>query len=146
MSLDPREIYQDIILDHYKRPRNHGVLDAFNCEAAGHNPMCGDEVHLTVKVVDGRIEEIACDGQGCAISQASASMMTEMVKGKTVTEAEALFEQFRSILTSTGDIPEDADLGDLEALFGVRELPVRIKCAILAWHALHEALKKETAS
>lgn len=140
--MDLRELYQEVILDHNKRPRNWGRLEDANLTAEGYNPLCGDCVAITVKTADNRVQEIKFDGVGCAISTASASMMTEAVKGKTLEEAEAIFRRFQEIVTSPdAELPED--LGDLAALAGVRDHPVRIKCAILAWHALHEALVGE---
>jgi nitrogen fixation protein NifU and related proteins len=139
--MDLRELYQEVILDHNRHPRNRGRLEDATGHGEGYNPLCGDMVALTLRTEDGRIEEIAFDGQGCAISTASASLMTEAVKGKSVEEAEAIFREFQDIVTGKSE-PKD-DLGELEALAGVREYPVRIKCATLAWHALHAALKGE---
>ena len=140
MTLDLRELYQEVILDHNKRPRNKGRLDDPSNEAEGHNPLCGDQVRLSLHTENGIIEEIAFDGQGCAISTASASLMTEAVKGKTIAEAEAIFREFQSMVTSTEEPEDHEDLGSLVALAGVREYPVRIKCATLPWHTLHAAL------
>jgi nitrogen fixation protein NifU and related proteins len=140
MTLDLRELYQEVILDHNKRPRNKGRLDAPTNEAEGHNPLCGDQVHLTLHTENGLIDQIAFEGQGCAISTASASLMTEIVKGKTVEEAEAIFREFQSMVTSPDSTETHEELGSLVALAGVKDHPVRIKCATLPWHTLHAAL------
>ena len=136
---DLKQLYQEIILDHYRSPRNQGALDDCNHEAAGHNPLCGDKVKIMVQLDGEHIQDIAFDGAGCAISTASASLLTEAVKGKTVPEAEELGQHFRDMLTGKEE-PGDHDLGKLEAFVGVRDLPVRIKCATLAWHTLKAAL------
>ncbi len=147
MRLELRELYQEVILDHNRHPRNRGRLENSTSHAEGYNPLCGDMVTLTLLSEDGIVKDIAFDGQGCAISTASASLMTEAVKGKSIQEAETLFRDFQSMVTETGDAPHD-DLGDLEVFAGVRDYPVRIKCAILPWHALHAALigKQESVS
>ncbi|HEX8011581.1 MAG TPA: SUF system NifU family Fe-S cluster assembly protein [Casimicrobiaceae bacterium] len=134
-----RDLYQDVILDHYRRPRNYGALADANRRAEGFNPLCGDRLTLHVRVKDGTIEEASFEGTGCAISTASASLLTESIKGKTEREAEALFERFRD-LVMRDDGAAHASLGKLEALAGVREFPVRVKCATLAWHTLRAAL------
>ena len=142
---DLREIYQEVILDHYRKPRNFQALDTATNEARGHNPLCGDRINVYLVVRDGLVEEIAFQGAGCAISTASASLMTEAVKGKTVDEAQALFHHFHDMMT--GPEEDDAgDLGKLEALSGVRQIPIRVKCATLAWHTLKSALESESAS
>ena len=143
MNFDLRELYQEIILDHNKRPRNRGRVAAANREAEGHNPLCGDQVKLTMVTENGLVKDIAFEGQGCAISTASASLMTEAVKGKTIEEAEAIFREFQSMVTETGEASDHSSLGELEVFQGVREHPVRIKCATLAWHTLHAALVGE---
>jgi len=140
MSFDLRELYQEVILDHNKRPRNKGKVDSPTNEAEGHNPLCGDQVHVTIHTLDGKIENIAFEGQGCAISTASASLMTEAVKGKTLREAEAIFREFQTMVTTPDDGNLHEDLGEMIALAGVRDYPVRIKCATLPWHTLHAAL------
>ena len=140
MNYDLRELYQEVILDHNKRPRNRGRLEAPTSEAEGHNPLCGDQVHVTLLTKDGRVEDIAFEGQGCAISTASASLMTEAVKGKTTEEAEAIFREFQEMVTSPESEDEHEELGEMVALAGVREYPVRIKCATLPWHTFHAAL------
>jgi nitrogen fixation NifU-like protein len=140
MSLDLRELYQEVILDHNKRPRNRGRLDDATSTAEGHNPLCGDNVTIYLHTTDGRVDQVAFEGQGCAISTASASLMTEAVQGKTVEEAQRIFREFQQMVTATGEPVEHPDLGDLEVLAGVREYPVRIKCATLPWHTLNAAL------
>lgn len=140
MTYDLRELYQEVILDHNKRPRNKGRLDDPTNEAEGHNPLCGDQVRLTLHTENGIIDQIAFDGQGCAISTASASLMTEAVKGKTLAEAEAIFREFQTMVTSPDSLDPHEELGEMVALAGVRDYPVRIKCATLPWHTLHAAL------
>ena len=140
--MDLQELYREVILDHNKHPRNKGRIADANRHASGYNPLCGDMVALTIHTDGDRITEVAFDGQGCAISTASASMMTEAVKGKTVAEAEEIFKAFQTMVTSQGKEPEISEVLDdeLQAFAGVRSLPVRIKCAVLPWHALHAAL------
>jgi nitrogen fixation NifU-like protein len=134
------ELYQTLILDHNRSPRNFGVLDGADRSAEGYNPLCGDQVTVQLKVEDGRIADIRFTGNGCAISKASASLMTAAVKGKTLEEARALFEGFHALVT--GAAPADkAALGKLAIFAGVAEFPVRVKCATLAWHALNDAMK-----
>jgi nitrogen fixation protein NifU and related proteins len=145
-----RDLYQQVILDHYKRPRHFGALPAANRAARGDNPLCGDQIEVALRVEDGRVADVAFTGAGCAISTASASLMTEAVAGKTVAEAEALFARFHRLLT--GSAAEAAaelagdDLGKLVAFGGVREYPVRVKCATLAWHTLRSALQAPGAT
>lgn len=135
---DLRELYQEVIFDHNRRPRNfHPLADADHV-ADGHNPLCGDELTVFLRVADGTIVEASFVGHGCAISTASASLMTEAVKGRRAEEVEALFRDFHALLTELP--PEGRDFGKLEALAGVREFPVRVKCATLPWHTLHNAL------
>ncbi len=143
-----RELYQEVILDHGRRPRNFGHPKAANRRARGNNPLCGDIMDIYLNVEDGVVRDVGFEGRGCAISIASASLMSEMIKGKTADEVRALFERFRRLVT---DDDADADLGDLEKLTvfaGVREFPVRVKCATLAWHTLTAALdgKREEVS
>ncbi len=140
MSLDLRELYQEVILDHNKRPRNHGKLPEPTGSAEGHNPLCGDNVTVYVHQTDGRVTDISFEGAGCAISTASASLMTEAIKGKSLDEAEAIFREFQMMVTEIGEATPHPELGDLEVLAGVREYPVRIKCATLPWHTMHAAL------
>ncbi|HKJ23697.1 MAG TPA: SUF system NifU family Fe-S cluster assembly protein [Myxococcota bacterium] len=145
-----RELYQATILDHGKAPRNFGELASANRSAAGHNPLCGDRLTLYLEVEDGRIVNAAFEGSGCAISTASASMLTEVVKGKTVAEAEALFDRFHRFVAGRGEAElfsdEAAGLGKLAVFGGVREFPMRVKCATLAWHAMHSALAGDGAT
>jgi nitrogen fixation NifU-like protein len=140
---DLRELYQEIILDHNRSPRNRGKLASANREAEGHNPLCGDQVKVTLVTENGAVKDIAFEGQGCAISTASASLMTEAIKGKPVEEVEKIFREFQEMVTETGAPQDHSNLGDLEVLAGVREHPVRIKCATLPWHTLHAALVGE---
>lgn len=141
---DLRELYQTTILDHSKRPRNFGGLETANRSAAGHNPLCGDRLTLRLEVEGDRVKAAAFEGSGCAISTASASMLTEVVVGKTVEEAEALFRRFHEWVAGPGKVDllsdEAASLGKLAVFGGVREFPMRVKCATLAWHAMHSAL------
>jgi nitrogen fixation NifU-like protein len=146
---DLRELYQQVILDHHKRPRNYRKLEGANRTAVGHNPLCGDKLCLYLKVENGVVVEVGFEGSGCAISTASASMMTDAVKGKTEAEVEVLFERFHDMVT--GKLQPDADLsslGKLAVFSGVRDYPVRVKCASLCWHTLHAALeeRKETVA
>ncbi len=141
---DLRELYQEVILDHNKHPRNYRRLDQANRSSEGYNPLCGDQVRVYLYVEDDVIKDISFEGSGCAISKASASIMTSVLKGKTVEEAEALFERFHQLVTSPMDESADTrDLGKLVVFEGVREFPVRVKCATLPWHTLHAALKGE---
>jgi len=134
------DLYQEVILDHYKKPRNFGVLDAPDRRLEGYNPLCGDRFLLTVKMNGDVIEDIRFKGGGCAISTASASIMTAAVKGKSRADVEAMFEKFHSLVTGTAE-GAAADLGKLAAFGGVSEFPVRVKCATLAWHTLKAALE-----
>jgi nitrogen fixation NifU-like protein len=139
---DARALYQEVILDHNKKPRNFGALDGANRKAEGHNPVCGDHISLSLQVADGRIENIAFQGQSCAICKASASLMTTNVKGKTVAEAETLIQEFRDMATGKLDTQTQQNhLGRLSVFAGVSELPSRVKCAILPWHTLHAAFE-----
>jgi nitrogen fixation NifU-like protein len=138
------ELYGEVILDHNRRPRNYGRLPAASHCAVGHNPLCGDRVAVYLRVEGGRIEEIGFEGVGCAISTASASMMTEALRGRSLAEAQQLFTRFHALLTADqagGADPGCApELGKLAVFAGVREFPMRVKCATLAWHALKSAL------
>jgi nitrogen fixation protein NifU and related proteins len=137
---DLHDLYQDLIFDHYKRPRNRHALEHASHQAEGHNPLCGDTVKVYLQVEDGVVREATFEGGGCAIATASASLMTEALKGKRVEEVEHLFDGFHDMVT--GEAPaEAADLGKLQVLAGVREFPARVKCATLAWHTLRAALK-----
>jgi nitrogen fixation protein NifU and related proteins len=133
------ELYQEIILDHSKRPRNMGRLENATATAEGFNPLCGDKLTLALRLENGVIKDVRFVGCGCAISTASASLMTEVLKGRTKEDAEKLFERFHQLLTS--DSAEAADLGKLAVFSGVREFPARVKCATLAWHTLKAALE-----
>jgi nitrogen fixation protein NifU and related proteins len=138
-----RELYQEVILEHSKHPRNFRALDAANHKAEGFNPLCGDHFTVYVDVQDGAIRDIAFQGAGCAISKASASMMTQSLKGKSAGEAEELFTKFHDLVTGQGNGEE---IGKLAAFSGVSEFPLRVKCATLAWHALRAALRGEKES
>jgi nitrogen fixation NifU-like protein len=139
---DLRELYQELIIDHSKRPRNFRVLEGANRKSEGYNPLCGDKVTVFLELENDRVKTISFQGSGCAISTASASVMTESLKGKTIAEAEALFEIFHNMVTgkppAAGKTPE---LGKLAVFSGVSEFPARVKCATLAWHTLHAALQ-----
>jgi nitrogen fixation NifU-like protein len=139
---DLQELYQEVILDHNRKPRNSGVLEDANHTAEGKNPLCGDHVHVDVKLDGDVITDIRFHGQGCAISRASASLMTTAVKGKTRAEAESLFQRFHSLVTGHGDAA-GPDLGQLVVFSGVSRFPVRVKCASLAWHTLKAALASD---
>lgn len=146
MSEQLNELYQQVILEHNKKPRNFVVLDHANRKADGHNPLCGDQFTVYLNVEDGVIKDISFQGSGCAISKASASMMTTSVKGKTIDDAEALFAEFHKMVT--GELDEENEpnnLGRLKIFAGVREFPARVKCASLSWHTMHAALKGEEA-
>lgn len=137
-----RDLYQEVILDHNRQPRNCYAMDCPSRTADGHNPLCGDTVKVYLRVDDGRIEEISFQGSGCAICTASTSLMTESVKGKTVEDATALFRGFHDMLTGVA-AEQGVDLGKLMVFEGVREYPVRVKCATLAWHTLKAAIEDE---
>jgi len=137
------ELYQQVILDHNKKPRNFHKLESANRSAEGFNPLCGDQLHLYLRLEDDQVKDVAFEGQGCAIWKASASMMTQAVKGKSKQEAEILFDEFHRMVT--GQLDEESEpnhLGRLKIFAGVREFPVRVKCATLSWHTLHAALNE----
>ena len=139
------ELYQQVILDHNKKPRNFRKLEQANHSAEGYNPLCGDHLTIYLDVEGDAVKEIAFEGSGCAISKAAASMMTQAVKGKSREQAEELFTEFHSMVT--GELDEETEenkLGNLKIFAGVREFPVRVKCATLPWHTLHAALNNET--
>ena len=138
------DLYREILLDHYRNPRHKGTFDAPTCSADGANPLCGDQVHLEVELADSHIDEVRFSGTGCSISQASASMMTEYVAGKTVPEAERAIDDFQRMMIE-GKAPVD-DFGDIEALVGVAKFPARVKCASLAWKTLRQALDHPDAA
>jgi nitrogen fixation NifU-like protein len=139
---DLRELYQELIIDHSKRPRNFRVLETANRKLEGYNPLCGDKITVFLELEHDRVKNVSFQGSGCAISTASASVMTESVKGKTLAEVEALFEVFHQMVMgkppAAGNAPE---LGKLAVFSGVSEFPARVKCATLAWHTLHAALQ-----
>ena len=138
---DLRELYQDVILDHNRRPRNFRRLDCANRTCEGFNPLCGDRLTLFLEMEGDRIKEVTFEGTGCAISRASASLMTDALKGKTLAEVDALFERFHQLVTSDPEAaPDISGLGKLAVFAGVREHPSRIKCATLSWHTLRAAV------
>ena len=137
--MDLKELYRDVILDHNRHPRNFGPLEGANHHAEGNNPLCGDRLSLSVRLAGERIADIRFEGKGCAISTASASLMTEAVKGKDRGEVQALFARVHALLTEP-EVTPDTALGKLAALSGVREFPARVKCASLCWHTLNAAL------
>jgi nitrogen fixation NifU-like protein len=142
---DLRELYQDVILDHSRSPRNFRHPADANRQAEGHNTSCGDRLMVYLKVTGGIVQDIAFEGSGCAISTASASLMTELLKGKTVAQAEEIYNLFHEYLTtgSPGEHPEPPEgIGKLAVLGGVREFPIRVKCATLSWHTMHAALEQ----
>ena len=138
---DLTELYQEVILDHNRRPRNFRAIAAPSHHAEGYNPLCGDRLNLYVQVSGETITDMAFEGSGCAISKASASLMTDALKGKSVAEANSLFERFHRVVTTPPDQAVE-DLGKLSVLAGVREFPVRVKCASLAWHTMKAALDR----
>ncbi len=143
MSSDLRELYQTVILDHYKKPRNFGPLEGATCVAEGRNPLCGDHIKVYARVAGDLVEAIGFEGSGCAISTASASLMTQIAKGKSRAEIDAIATRFHDLVTggAHADPGALAALGKLEVLAGVREFPARVKCATLVWHALRAALE-----
>jgi nitrogen fixation protein NifU and related proteins len=138
-----RDLYQEVILDHNRAPRNFHVMEKPDCCAQGINPLCGDQLTLYLKVEKGIITEVSFTGKGCAISTASASLLTEAITGKSFTEAEKLFERMHIMLTQDDPAANDSELGKLTVLAGVKVFPARVKCATLAWHTLHAALQKQ---
>ena len=143
---DLREIYQEMILDHYRKPRNFSELEDATQKAHGHNPLCGDRISIYLVVEDGIVREASFQGAGCAISTASASLMTEAIQNKTIEDVQNLFSNFHDKMTSDDAAAELIELGKLEALSGVRQLPIRIKCATLAWHTLKAALEADSST
>ena len=138
------ELYQQVILDHNKKPRNFRKLDTANHSAEGYNPLCGDHLTVYLDLENDLVKDVGFEGSGCAISKASASMMTQAIKGKSKEVAETLFKEFHSMVT--GELNEESEensLGNLKIFAGVREFPVRVKCATLAWHTMHAALNKQ---
>ena len=143
--MDLKDLYREVILDHNRSPRNFGRLTPADAEADGHNPLCGDQLHLSLRLKGDHLSEVAFDGSGCAISVASASLMSEAVKGKSRAEIEALYREVHALLTGVNSEPSPA-LGKLLALGGVREFPARVKCASLCWHTLQAALTRHDAA
>ena len=137
------DLYQEILLEHNSKPRNFRRVEDASATAEGYNPLCGDQITLYLKVVDNVVEDVGFQGVGCAISRASASMMTQSIKGKSLDEAHVIFDAFHDMITHPGAEPDFDTLGDLETLAGVNEYPTRIKCAILAWHTMRSALSDE---
>ncbi len=133
-------LYQEVILDHNRKPRNYGKLDHASHHAVGHNPLCGDRLNIALQLDDDQINDIAFEGESCAICKASASMMTAAVKGKSRLDAETLIHEFRELATGKLDTNHPNHLGRLTVFSGIRDLPTRVKCAILPWHTLHAAL------
>ena len=141
------ELYQQVILDHNKKPRNYHKLESANRVAEGHNPLCGDQLTVYMQLEDEVVKDLSFEGSGCAISKAAASMMTQSVKGKTRDEAETLFKEFHSMVK--GELDEETqpnNLGRLKIFSGVRDYPARVKCASLSWHTMHAALRGEEAA
>ena len=143
--MDLKDLYRDVILDHNKRPRNFGTLEPSDSRADGHNPLCGDRLTVFLRMNGDRVEDIRFEGKGCAISTASASMMTEAIKGKDKADIGNLFGRIHSLLTQQNAVA-DPSLGKLAALSGVREYPARVKCASLCWHTLNAALERAVRS
>ena len=141
---DLNELYQEILLEHNSKPRNFRKVDQANHTADGFNPLCGDRISLYLQVEDGVITDVGFQGTGCAISRASASMMTQSIKGQKLEAAQEVFDQFHKMLTEPGAELDYDQLGDLETLAGVAEFPTRIKCAILAWHTLRAAIQGQS--
>jgi nitrogen fixation NifU-like protein len=137
-----RELYQQVILDHNRNPRNFRTMDDPDGFAHGNNPLCGDQIDVYLRIREGVVEDVSFDGHGCAICTASASLMTVALKGMSESDAETLFNSFHHALTEDEPCPEDVPLGKLEVLKGVKDYPVRVKCATLAWHTFDAALKK----
>ena len=143
--MDLRELYQEVILDHGKNPRNHRFPEPHNREGRGYNPLCGDKITLRLQLDGETISDVGFLGQGCAISQAACSTMTEAIKGKTIPEVEALFTEFHTMVTGEETSDDELDaLGKLAVFAGVREFPMRVKCATLGWHTLKQALHDES--
>lgn len=139
-----RELYQEVILDHNKDPKNFGKMEQFNRDSEGYNPLCGDKIHIYLNIVDGVINDISFEGSGCAISKASASVMTTVLKGKTLEEAQQFFKEFQQLITEDSDsIPDLEQFGKLAVFAGVREFPSRVKCAVLAWHTMKAAIEEK---
>lgn len=144
MSMELRELYQEIIIDHNRNPRNHYAMDAATTQAQGFNPLCGDKLMVYLKIDGDVVTDVSFVGCGCAISQASASLMTEAVRGKTLAQAHDLFERFHTMLTTDNEV-SNWSMDKLSVLAGVRAFPARVKCATLAWHTLEAAMHKNEA-
>lgn len=142
-AVDLEDLYREVILDHYRRPRHRGRLAEPTIAQRGSNPLCGDEVEIGVRLEGDRLAEIGVEGQGCSISRASASIMAQLLDGRTVDEVDEIVAAFKRMMTGDGQVDEDR-IGDAEALIGVRKFPVRVKCATLAWNTLKEALELYT--
>jgi nitrogen fixation protein NifU and related proteins len=143
--MDLKELYRDVILDHNRAPRNYGRLEPADAAADGHNPLCGDKLHVTLRLQGESVADVRFEGQGCAISVASASLMSEAIKGHSRAEVDALYQRVHALLTGRAP-PNGSDLGKLLALAGVAEFPARVKCASLCWHTLHAALERADAA
>ncbi len=139
------DLYQEIILDHYRNPRNQNKLDSVDIVADGFNPFCGDKVLISIKMDNDVVSDVSFEGNGCSISQASASMLTNLIKGETLNKARSLYSTFREMMHGTPTVELD-ELGEAEVLEGVKQFPIRIKCALLAWVALEDGIKKHTES
>ena len=142
--MDLKDLYREVVLDHNRSPRNFGRLEPADAEAHGHNPLCGDRLHVTLRLADDRLAELRFEGQGCAISVASASLMSEAVKGRSRPDIDRLYDEVHAMLTGRGEPP--AHIGKLAALAGVAEFPARVKCASLCWHTLHAALERASST
>jgi nitrogen fixation protein NifU and related proteins len=143
--MDLKDLYRDVILDHNRKPRNFGQIEHADARADGHNPLCGDRLTLSLKMQGDRVEDVRFEGKGCAISTASASLMTEAIKGKDRATIHELFTRMHALLTDQNAVPSP-ELGKLAALSGVREFPARVKCASLCWHTLNAALEQDGAT
>ena len=137
------DLYQEILLEHNSKPRNFRKVEDASATAVGYNPLCGDQITLYLKVVDDVVEDVGFQGVGCAISRASASMMTQSIKGRSLDDAHVIFDAFHNMITHPHEEPDYDTLGDLETLSGVNEYPTRIKCAVLAWHTMRSALNDD---
>lgn len=144
--MNAKSLYQEVILDHNRKPRNYGSISNANHHAVGHNPLCGDRLDISLKLADDRIDDIAFQGESCAICKASASMMTAAVKGKTRQDAEILIHEFREMTTGKLSLDSPHHLGRLTVFSGIQDLPTRVKCAVLPWHTLYAALNSETSA
>ena len=144
--MDLKDLYRDVIVDHNRHPRNFGKLEPADAHADGHNPLCGDKLSLYANLDGDRVREVKFEGSGCAISVASASLLTEAVRGKALADVDKLYQEVHDLLTKQDVVPNVSSLGKLAALSGVREFPARVKCASLCWHTLHAALHHDAES